>query len=329
MQNLVKFFPGKTSSDKDQKDKNVPKLGIKGFSSEPNFSPVLKPTQKAAPLSPTILGQDRSSLPFLLSEKWKTKSEAILNWVRNEIREYDGIVINGVHSFVTGEPFLALLNKFDPTLVDVNCIQLSDPEATLSLVFSLAASSALCMPNLLEPKDVMSNRDPQSLLLYLELWRHKVEKFREHPVEKVRKEVAMLINLVEENSAKFQGKSAEFDEACTVLWASSHNEALKEERMYLDQRAKVMDDMLYEISRSIDTLEMKNSHLEEENRNLMEKLEKYERELHHEEGLRKREELKLKVEEQMRAMGEVIEEKSVEDYLKKFEKVEGTVINNE
>jgi len=216
---------------------------------------------------------------------------------------------------VTGEPFLALLHKFDPSLVDYYQFDKSDPESTLLTVFSLAASSALRMPNLLDPKDVVSNRDPQSLLLYLELWRHKIEQFRGHPAQKVRNEAMVVMNLVSKFSSDFELKNSDFEEACTVLWASAFKEALKEERQYLDQRSKVMDDMMYETLNVIESLENKIMQLEDDNIRLAERLVESERLLRKEEIMKKREEQKLKIEEQLKSLGEVIEEKNVEDYL--------------
>jgi len=77
-----------------------------------------------------------------------------------------------------------------------------------------------------------------------------------------------------------------------------------------------MEEILNETLFLIETIQTKNNQLEQENKNITERIQDLEKSLKKEEDRRKQEEQKLRIEDQLRSLGESIEEKTVEDYLK-------------
>lgn len=89
----------------------------------------------------------------------------LLAWLNERIEEYK-IVADGLPSLGSGEALLALLHKTEPSAIDYASFDKRVPEKTLAAVFSVAEET-LGIPALLEPREVVANSDPRSLLLYL------------------------------------------------------------------------------------------------------------------------------------------------------------------
>jgi hypothetical protein len=86
-------------------------------------------------------------------EKMRHQRSELLSWVREEVKPY-GIEVSGLESLADGVVFLALLNNFDPTIIDFDSFDKSDKHRTLEAALSIAEDT-LGIPNLLDVESVI------------------------------------------------------------------------------------------------------------------------------------------------------------------------------
>jgi hypothetical protein len=90
---------------------------------------------------------------LMLMEKMRHQRSELLSWVREEVKPY-GIEVSGLESLADGVVFLALLNNFDPTIIDFDSFDKSDKHRTLEAALSIAEDT-LGIPNLLDVESVI------------------------------------------------------------------------------------------------------------------------------------------------------------------------------
>eukprot|EP01088_Endostelium_zonatum_P018431 TRINITY_DN5916_c0_g2_i1.p1 TRINITY_DN5916_c0_g2~~TRINITY_DN5916_c0_g2_i1.p1 ORF type:complete len:952 (+),score=326.25 TRINITY_DN5916_c0_g2_i1:201-3056(+) len=105
--------------------------------------------------------------------------EGLLKWVREQTSGYKGVNVNDFkYSFNDALAFAALINKYDPSLLNYDEIDQaklankSEKEALLNTVFDLA-NKHLDIPRLLDPHDLVEgDPDERPIQLYVSLFFH-------------------------------------------------------------------------------------------------------------------------------------------------------------
>lgn len=90
---------------------------------------------------------------LMLMEKMRTQRSELLAWVREQVKPY-GIEVSGLESLADGVVFLALLNNYDPSILDFETFDKSDRHRTLEAALSIAEEE-LGIPNLLDVDSVI------------------------------------------------------------------------------------------------------------------------------------------------------------------------------
>jgi len=261
----------------------------------------------------------KSELPFPATKKCENYTDSILAWVQSQVHSYD-ISITGTQSFALGIPFLALVHKLDPSALNYEKFDKSNPIKTLNTVFEIA-ESALGIPNLLDPKEVAENRDPRALLLYLSLFQFKYRELEKSISFPVQQNVNKLHNLVTECVDAVSQMNEKFNRDCAVLTSfEGDSKNVHDERVYFGNRAKLMEGMIEEAIAMVDSLDQRNDLLAEENLLLQEQVNILNTTLDQEKTQRQRFEDLLKVETTIKAIGSELDEEGydVEYYIKKF-----------
>eukprot|EP00005_Dracoamoeba_jomungandri_P001255 CAMPEP_0174252370 /NCGR_PEP_ID=MMETSP0439-20130205/1869_1 /TAXON_ID=0 /ORGANISM="Stereomyxa ramosa, Strain Chinc5" /LENGTH=925 /DNA_ID=CAMNT_0015332893 /DNA_START=41 /DNA_END=2818 /DNA_ORIENTATION=- len=103
----------------------------------------------------------------------KTLEEGLLKWVRDQTEGYDGVNVSDFkYGFQDGLAFSALINKFDPELLDYDSLDKSDKEGNLIRAFEIAEKH-MSIPKLLDPQDLLDgDPDERSVQLYVSLFFH-------------------------------------------------------------------------------------------------------------------------------------------------------------
>eukprot|EP01124_Arcella_intermedia_P030252 TRINITY_DN6583_c0_g1_i6.p1 TRINITY_DN6583_c0_g1~~TRINITY_DN6583_c0_g1_i6.p1 ORF type:complete len:689 (+),score=253.30 TRINITY_DN6583_c0_g1_i6:332-2398(+) len=217
--------------------------------------------------------------------------DILLNWVRDNIADYELDLINFKTSFNDGRVLLALCHKLNPELIDYDNTDLSDPRTNVDTAMKLIEQQYK-VPPLLHTDDVIEGKESdKNTVLYLSLvhgaWSREVESKKASDVtqEKVLSLQERLTQLQEENVALKEEKST-----------------LHEQIEELKNRITESSQVLVEIKESKEEQKMRITTEKEELRVEKEKLEKEKQELDNE-----NESLVSKLRRQQRAKEELEE----------------------
>jgi len=204
-----------------------------------------------------------------------------------------------------------------------------DRKRTLETVFELAEQH-LNIPHLLDAEAVLAEEAPVPLLLYISLFRSKLEQMnaKKNPVVTVRAELQQLKKLVLEESYNLSSIKTEFDEECLKLVALANPDEFKAEREYYQRRAEVMDKMLLESRHLNADLEQQNQKLREANTILTEKAKQLEKFYQFESEERKRLQEKKLLQDKIKSVGELLKEEEIAKYLKEAARLEDEIAQN-
>jgi len=237
----------------------------------------------------------------------------ILQWLSESLKKYYHFCpLYDLPSFVTGEPFMALLHKFDPTLIDLETFDKSDPIKTLSVVFTLAEQH-IGIPALLDPYAVANNLAQRSLLLYLTLWREKTLGGTLNPLHWTQNDFTYLFYAIEDALYNVELLNSENREHSAHL--GSVVRTYDKERHVDEEGAKLFDEFIEQAMDTMSAMETKNSLLQKQNLLLKKKLEMIQECKHLEENARKKDEQQLALEEKIKAIGEVLTDRGISDIL--------------
>eukprot|EP01100_Stratorugosa_tubuloviscum_P001307 TRINITY_DN128_c1_g3_i1.p1 TRINITY_DN128_c1_g3~~TRINITY_DN128_c1_g3_i1.p1 ORF type:complete len:922 (-),score=520.52 TRINITY_DN128_c1_g3_i1:182-2947(-) len=109
----------------------------------------------------------------VVSSEGQKIEDGLLLWVQKMTEGYNGVHIeNFKHSFNDGLAFSALVNRFNPELLDFANINSDDKEANLERAFDIAEKQ-LGIPKLLDTADLVNGTpDERSVTLYVSLFFH-------------------------------------------------------------------------------------------------------------------------------------------------------------
>jgi len=172
-------------------------------------------------------------------------------WLVSELKKYSFDIL----SFSSGEPFLALLHKYDPSIVDLETFDKSDRIKALTTIFDLAEQH-LNIPNLLDPHLVANNLSQKQLLLYLAIWKEKTENFEFFDgTQHIQNDIQNLVNVVEDCTYNVEILNSEFEEQCTHL--KSNFRIVDRERLFDEESARLFDEVMEHAMETLTALEIK------------------------------------------------------------------------
>jgi len=272
--------------------------------------------------SPTI---NVSSTPALflhsggnLIEGQEETLKEIHYWLSTELSQYSNFVPSlDFNSFATGEPFLALLHKYDHSIIDLATFDRSDRIRTLSTAFALAEQH-IGLPNILDPFILtteilrLNTFAQRQLLLYLVLWREKTI-IEEDSIQLVKGDLQKLINLTEDCSYNVEVLGSEVDTQILKLKGEIRN--TDKERYFDEESAVLYDQLLSNAMENITALEAKQQLLLRQNRLLRDKLNTIHDCKSLEENSRKKTEQQLLLEERIKAIGEVLMDRGLTNFV--------------
>lgn len=63
--------------------------------------------------------------------------ETLLNWVKKQVREFEGVEIEDISSFRDGKVLCAIIHHYRPDLIDYSAIQTNDAARNNQLAFDI------------------------------------------------------------------------------------------------------------------------------------------------------------------------------------------------
>ncbi|KAL6080009.1 Actinin, alpha 1 [Balamuthia mandrillaris] len=201
----------------------------------------------------------------------KTLEEGLLKWVREQTEGYKGVDVQDFkYSFNDGLAFSALINKYDPTLLDYDSIDASDKEKVLNTVFEIAEKH-LNIPKLLDVADLLGgDPDERSVQLYTSLFFHAFASKREE--ERLAAEKRGITSQMEELESKIESEA-------------KHKEELLQEQQRLKEALAALEEETKSKGKQADDLEAARKKLQEEVDALQRRLDNFERYIHEEQEL--------------------------------------------
>ncbi|EFA82217.1 interaptin [Heterostelium album PN500] len=136
----------------------------------------------------------------------QTANEALLNWTRQELKDYSNIHITDfTNSFKDGIVFCSLVHKLIPEAIDISSLQADQAMSNLQLAFD-TAKKELNIPAILEAKDIIESPDELCIMTYLSLFPKVYQKFNDPNIANKRFSVSWLtpsapINMSGSNSS--------------------------------------------------------------------------------------------------------------------------------
>jgi len=243
----------------------------------------------------------------------------LLNWVNKELISY-GCAATDLSSFASGELLLALVHRCSPTLFDYKNYSKVDAASVLANTFSMAEE--LGIPAFLSVNEVIANKDPRALVMYISLFKIKIEDGNKQPIQSIKYDLGNLAQLITDCATTVSNVQDQFQLSCSKLVLSGKPTASNQEELeYYKQRTQIMNEMVNEAFKMIESLEIKNELLYEENRLLNEKLTALRAVIAEEQYQRKKAEEMLTIEQKIMAIGNLLdpEGQTVEYYLKKYQ----------
>jgi len=243
----------------------------------------------------------------------ETEKELLI-WFSSELKQYHSFLGSTCDftSFSSGDPFLALLHKHNPSLVDLETFDRSDRIKTLTTVFELAEQH-LNVANLLDPYAVANNLGHRQLLLYLTIWREKTEQSEikaEQQQQILQNELQKLFNVMDDAAYNVDILNAAFEERCGQLRSNIHT--ADRERLFDEESTKLFDELMEQAMETLVALETKHELLLKKNLLLNEKFGIVRECKILEENARKKVEMQFALEENIKAIGEVLSERGVD-----------------
>jgi len=212
-----------------------------------------------------------------------------------------------------------LVHRLSPSLIDFHKFDKSDPIATMTTAFILAEE--LKIPSFLTPNEVVKNKDPRALLMYLTLFKIKIEESNKPPLQKIKNEIGCLTQMVTDCAFDVNYTQDQLELHCAKLQLIERlPNSYTEEIDYFKQRAGLMDEQVKQCFKIIDDLDLKNDLLFEENKILNEKVNNLKYALNEEQFSRKKAEEMLGIDQKILAIGNLLDPEghTVDYYVKKF-----------
>jgi len=213
-------------------------------------------------------------------------TKEILSWVKKEVSSY-GLVVNDTSSFSNGEILLALTHRLSPASLDYQKFDKSDPISTLTSVFIIAEEQGI--PMFLQPAEVVGNKDPRALLMYLSLFKIKMEESNKPPMQSIKNDIGILTQLITDcNTTVVAAQEQLTTNTAKMRALEKIPSTYQEEIDYYKQRATLMDKQVKHCFKLVEDLDQKNELLFEENKILNEKVNTLKNSLNEEQFIRKK-----------------------------------------
>jgi len=205
--------------------------------------------------------------------------DSILNWVRDEVKDYSLDISSFKTSFNDGKALLALCHKFNPNLIDYHKTDLSDPRTNAENGLRLLEQQ-YNLPALLNVDNLIAGKESdKNIVLYLSLlhgaWRRETEKKK---VSAVAEEKVLTLQekltMLQEESRTLKEEHTVLEEKVEVLQKllqqeTEHKVELKETKE--EETARVTSER-EELRKAKDKLEKEKSELAAEHEELLQKL---------------------------------------------------------
>eukprot|EP01098_Paradermamoeba_levis_P010222 TRINITY_DN42_c0_g1_i10.p1 TRINITY_DN42_c0_g1~~TRINITY_DN42_c0_g1_i10.p1 ORF type:complete len:834 (+),score=340.43 TRINITY_DN42_c0_g1_i10:50-2551(+) len=157
----------------------------------------------------------------------KSSEEGLLLWVKKITEGYYGVNIDKFNnSFSDGLALMAMINAYDPSLVDYDALNPNDREGNLNKAFEIAESK-MGIPKLLEAADLMDgNPDERSVILYISLFFHAFvsnedNKKRNEEREKEKKEREKKLTDLQSQLGDYADKISAIEKVKTDLLSTT------------------------------------------------------------------------------------------------------------
>eukprot|EP01104_Vermistella_antarctica_P002503 TRINITY_DN12740_c0_g1_i1.p1 TRINITY_DN12740_c0_g1~~TRINITY_DN12740_c0_g1_i1.p1 ORF type:complete len:898 (+),score=381.01 TRINITY_DN12740_c0_g1_i1:140-2833(+) len=213
-----------------------------------------------------------------IAAEGKSSEDGLLAWIRKMTDGYDGVSItNFKNSFNDGLAFSALVNKFNPELLDYNSLNKEEQEKNLNYAFE-QAEKHLGIPQLLDAEDLVNGTpDERSVTLYCSLYFHafvsneerrKIEDAKSQITDQM-SDIKSRLETAEEAREALLNRNAEL-EGLTDGYESEikflRQRALKdgEALTFVEDRANLGNDLLSEESAKSGTLNETRSRVSRE-----------------------------------------------------------------
>jgi len=254
---------------------------------------------------------------------YEKNTKEIINWALKEVTTY-GLTVSDLSCFSTGEVILALVHRLSPSIIDYNGFDKTDPVSTLTTAF-LLAEGELKIPIFLTPAEVIGNKDPRALLMYLNLFKVKMEESNRPPLQIIKNELGQLTQMVTDCASTVNYAHEQLLLNCSRLNCLEKlpTNYPGEEIEYFKQRATLMDEQVKHCFKIVEDLELKNDLLFEENKILNEKINALKYSLNEEQFGKKKAEEMLGIEQKILALGNLLDPdgpNTVDYYIKKYAK---------
>jgi len=200
------------------------------------------------------------------SSSKKAIEEGLLRWVREQTTGYEGVNVSDFrYGFQDGLALAALINKFDPSLLDYSAAKkdgsVEAKKANLELAFSVAEKH-MNIPKLLDASDLLEgDPDERSVQLYVSMFFHAFTSKEEK--ERIEREKGKL--------------SAEMDSIASSLAREeeARKKLMHEKEELQKEQASMANDLAEKEKRAAELEKIKNE-LEEEVAELKRRLEEFE-----------------------------------------------------
>jgi ribosomal protein S15P/S13E len=313
---------GGSDSRRSSVQEAIPALGVPASPTAPKSE--RKRSSANARVSPRHDKKPSSSYTTLVTrEKLDRASREILAWAQNALlSSYKSITLDSWDHFKDGTALIHLIHYCDPSILDLEDFDMSDPLRTLEAAFSMAETK-LGIPNVFDAKALMDARlgnhgpDLRTFILYLSHFRtaYNERHMSNNPLTSARSVLADLQALVCRKVAQVAQLGESFQDECDRLTALSTKDELHLEREYLHKRSITMDKMM-EMSRQLTSeLEAQNLSLREQNRLLTEKISHLTRAVEQEKQEKDAALARMEMNERIQAMAELLEEPDLDKYI--------------
>lgn len=125
------------------------------------------------------------------------------------------------------------------------------------------------IPSLLQPYEFLQNTDPRAVLMYISMFKMKVEA---DPLRTTQNQVQQLSKLLLECADGVTSATDQFSHDCTKLRSMLSSVDVGEKEKYFEKRVTLMENMIREALDMVEDLDERNNLLAKENKLLTEQL---------------------------------------------------------
>lgn len=245
----------------------------------------------------------------------KKIQESLISWAKEMLDNNPNYNIQSINDFNDGVILLAILHKYDPTLIDFENFDKSNPVNNLETLFNIVEEK-FNISNIFDPNLIINGANPSGLTLYISMMKKKMEMKNNTPNHNYIDELKLSLNqfkkFIQTNKEKIESDNKEVE-------ALSCNDELYESKNKLKEKCKESENQIEKCMNFICQLDLQNKALREQNIFLQQKLSAIEDINKHDQQRKESVEKRLSFMNRLLSLSSLLSDNELENYLKTHE----------